>query len=105
MTIRLYLTGEEPVDKRKELILDEHAECGCQCSHELASECSGLFNEMTCECECLSGERKAYCELRRDAFWDFKNCLCQSKTVAAREADIGDPSCDIYFMNIFHSIH
>ena len=97
MTIRSYLTGKEPVDKMKELILDEHVECGCQCNHKLASDCSGRFNSVTCGCECPAqefGERKTYCELRRDSFWDSKNCQCQSKTIAAREAGLGDPVCD-----------
>ena len=50
MTIRSFLTGKEPVDKRKELILDEHVECGCQCNYKLAFECSGQFISVTCEC-------------------------------------------------------
>ena len=52
MMLRSYLTGKEPVDKVKELILDEHEECGCQCSRDLAEDCAGRFNEVTCECEC-----------------------------------------------------
>ena len=97
MMIRSFLTGKEPVDKMKELILDEHEECGCQCSQELAKECSGRFNDVTCECECPAlefGERQAHCELRRDTFWDSKSCQCRSKTIAARGVDIGDPVCD-----------
>ena len=77
MNIRSFLTGKEPVDKAKELILDEHVECGCQCSRAQAKQCSGRFNNMTCECECPTwkfGERKAFCELRRDSFWDSKTC-------------------------------
>ena len=96
MMIRSFLTGKEPVDKMKELILDEHEECGCQCSPELSSECSGRFNNLTCECECPArefGERKEYCELRRDAFWDSLSCQCKSKTIAARGVDHGDPVC------------
>ena len=87
MMIRSVLTGKEPVDREKELILDEHVECGCECSEKMARECSGYFNKMTCECECPTskfGEKKAYCELRKDSFWDPKNCQCQSRTVASR---------------------
>ena len=94
--IRSFLTGKDPVDKMKELILDEHEECGCQCSPELFTECSGRFNNLTCECECLATEfreRKEYCELRRDAFWDSLTCQCKSKTIAARGVDHGDPVC------------
>ena len=97
MMIRSFLTGKDPVDKMKELILDEHEECGCQCSPELFTECSGRFNNLTCECECLATEfreRKEYCELRRDAFWDSLTCQCKSKTIAARGVDHGDPVCE-----------
>ena len=41
MLMRSALTGKEPVDRVKELILDEHTECGCECSPELASLCAG----------------------------------------------------------------
>ena len=60
-------------------------ECGCQCSHELASECSRRFNSLRCECECQAwefGERKAYCK------------QCQSKIIAARGGDLGVPVSD-----------
>ena len=39
--MRSVLTGKEPVDRVKELVLDEHEECGCECSPELASLCAG----------------------------------------------------------------
>ena len=41
MLMRSALTGKEPVDRVKELILDEHVEYGCECSPELASLCAG----------------------------------------------------------------
>ena len=41
MLMRSALTGKEPVDRVKELILDEHTECGCECNPELASVCAG----------------------------------------------------------------
>ena len=41
MLMRSALTGKEPVDRVKELILDEHTECGCECSPELAAVCAG----------------------------------------------------------------
>ena len=41
MLMRSALTGKDPVDRVKELILDEHTECGCECSPELASVCAG----------------------------------------------------------------
>ena len=44
MVMRSVLTGKEPVDRVKELILDEHVECGCECSPELASLCAGQYS-------------------------------------------------------------
>ena len=41
MVMRSVLTGKKPVDRVKELILDEHEECGCDCSPEMASLCTG----------------------------------------------------------------
>ena len=96
MNIRSFLTGKEPVNKAKELILDEHVKCGCQCNHELGSQCSGRFDNVTCERECPSrefGKRKAFCVLRRDAFCDYKTCQCESKTISARGVDFEDPLC------------
>ena len=45
MLMRSALTGKEPVDRVKELILDEHTECGCECSPELAEMCAGRSSE------------------------------------------------------------
>ena len=40
---------------------------------------AGQFNIATCDCECPAwqfGERRAACELRKDAYWDSKvGCL------------------------------
>ena len=77
MTVRSFLTGGTPKEQLKELILDDHVECGCECIPELASECAGMFNPGTCECECPAwefGEKKRICEQRRDQYWDPRTC-------------------------------
>ena len=98
MTMRSFLTGGEPKEHLKELILDDHMECGCECKPELSSACAGMFNEMTCECECPAwefGEKKVVCEMRRDYYWDSRTCQCASKTVAPRGVDLHNynPGC------------
>merc|ERR1719481_434010 len=50
--VKTHLRGQEPKDHYKELVLDEHVECGCKCERFQASQCQGTFNEVTCECEC-----------------------------------------------------
>lgn len=77
----------------KEMILDEHTECGCQCQHITASQCVGKFNEVNCECECdeaTFGEERRRCEGRSITYWDTRSCQCKSKSIAPRGLD---PPC------------
>jgi len=96
MTVRSFLTGGTPKDQLKELILDDHVECGCECSPELMAECAGLFNPGTCECECTAweyGEKKMLCEMTRDQYWDPGTCQCKGKMVQPRGVDLVGPEC------------
>ena len=54
MMIRSYLTGAHhvPDEQLREVVLEEHLECGCQCDPVAALNCAGKFNGSTCECEC-----------------------------------------------------
>lgn len=91
MTVRSFLTGGKHRERLKELILDDHMECGCECDPQLSSECEGMFNEVTCECVCPAwefGEKKVVCEMRRDHYWDSQICKCVSKNVAPRGVDL-----------------
>ena len=45
--VKTHLKGREPKDHFRELILDEHEECGCQCQGISASQCAGWFNEVS----------------------------------------------------------
>ena len=45
MTVKTHLYGRDSKERLKELILDEHEECGCQCSHVAVARCAGTFNE------------------------------------------------------------
>lgn len=54
MTITSYLTGPQhlPDSQLREVVLEEHLECGCQCDQLAALNCPGRFNRSTCECHC-----------------------------------------------------
>jgi len=90
MTVKTHLHGRDSKERLKELILDEHEACGCQCNDLSISRCAGTFNERTCECECeeaIFGAEKAMCETRSTTYWDKGTCQCRSKSVAPRETD------------------
>ena len=90
MAVRSFLTGGEHRERLKELILDDHTECGCECDPHLSRECAGQFNKVSCHCECPAweyGEKKIVCEMRRDYYWDSGVCKCVSKTVSPRGLD------------------
>jgi len=96
MTVKTHLYGRDSKERLKELILDEHEECGCQCNDLIVSRCAGTFNERSCECECeeaIFGSEKAMCETRSTTFWDSKTCQCRSKSVAPRETDAMISNC------------
>lgn len=96
MTVKTHLYGRDKKEKLKELILDEHEECGCQCSDLAIKRCAGTFNERSCECECeeaVFGSQKAMCETRSTTYWDSKSCQCRSKSVAPRETDAMMANC------------
>ena len=96
MMVKTHFQGRDEKEKWKELILDEHVECGCKCRDISASQCAGRFNPMTCECECeqrFYGEEKMMCESRVSTYWDSMSCQCRSKSVAPRGADTQDYDC------------
>ena len=91
MMVKTHLQGRDEKEKWKELILDEHVECGCKCKDMSAAGCAGRFNTLTCVCECeerFYGEQRVMCESRVSKYWDSASCRCMSKSVAPRGADI-----------------
>ena len=67
MTVKAFRAGSDPRERVKDLILDDHTACGCECGEGLgelnslykdtklsvtAAECAGLFNPVSCSCEC-----------------------------------------------------
>ena len=91
MMVKTHFQGRDEKEKWKELILDEHVECGCKCKDMSAAQCAGRFNTLTCVCECeerFYGEQKVMCESRVSKYWDSASCRCMSKSVAPRGADI-----------------
>ena len=107
MTVSSFLTGETPREQLKELILDDHLECGCQCSSLLAKECAGRFNPTNCACECPMvefGDKKLMCERGRDHYWDTNHCKCVSKTVATRGVELIPSRCGLEMTDVVRDI-
>ena len=80
MKMRSFQTGRPLKEELKELIFDEHIECGCECEPELSYECLHMFNKATCQCECPDlefGEKKLNCKMNRDVYWDSHACQCK----------------------------
>ena len=93
MMVKTQLINREPRKKYKELILEEHRACGCECKHISALSClePGWFNNKTCECVCDEqefGQAKFMCDRRKDAYWDSTTCQCRGKTVAPRGVEL-----------------
>ena len=98
MLVKSFLPGEKPRQKLKEMVLEEHLECGCECNKEMAARCAGRFNLATCECECTMrefGHAKLVCGMQRDKYWDYEACQCKSKSVVPRGVD-EKLGCDFY---------
>ena len=88
MMFKTNSSGQGAKKMVKELILDEHVECGCRCSKLSQAQCAGRFDELTCECACSerrSRREKMMCESRPDSYWDYSDCKCVTKGVAPRE--------------------
>merc|ERR1719397_1119688 len=91
MRVKSFLTGKEPRERLRELVLEEHVECGCQCTPQAAAACAGKFNDVTCECECplaIFGEEKIRCESQAGAYWDIHTCQCRGNSIKARGVDL-----------------
>ena len=94
MMFRTNSSGRDSKHRMKELILDEHVECGCQCLN--TAHCVGMFNEATCGCECEEerfGERRQVCESRAGSYWESSMCRCLSKSVETRGLDYREEEC------------
>jgi len=90
MRVKSYLTGKEPRERLRELVLEEHVECGCQCDPQAAASCAGKFNRQTCACECplhIFAEQKTRCETSQGAYWDLSTCQCKGNIIKARGVD------------------
>ena len=93
---RTQLTGRDPKERIKELILDEHVACGCTCPPYLRHVCRGRFNEATCNCDCsdtFHAEDRKLCESSRAGYWDWDTCSCRDRSVETRGADNFRSTC------------
>ena len=87
---RTQLTGRDPKERIKELILDEHTECGCSCSPYAQQMCAGRLNQKTCKCECPDadyGEERQRCTSLHGTFWDWDSCTCRNRKLETRGAE------------------
>jgi len=115
MTFRSYLTGAHhvPDERLREVVLEEHLECGCQCDRLAALTCSGTFNESTCECECdkeMFEQSKSWCEEEKNFNWNSEKCECEGRSLVARGAGLepartGSDNCVEYLRSIVRSQH
>ena len=90
MMVRSFLAGAEPEEKLKEVVLEEHLGCGCECSKEVTAKCTGRLNIGTCQCECGGREyehARLVCGMRGDMYWDYEACQCISKSVVPRRVE------------------
>ena len=95
MMFKTNSSGRDSKHRMKELILDEHVECGCKCLN--TAHCVGLFNDVTCDCECdhrRFGEEKRACDSGTGTYWDSSMCRCKSKSVAPRGLDYQNIECN-----------
>ena len=79
--IKSHLQGRDEKERWKEVMLEEHTECGCGCAFASAEQCVDRFNPQRCECECSAlvwGAEREACKERAGHHWDERFCVCRS---------------------------
>ena len=79
--IKSHLQGRDEKERWKEVMLEEHTECGCGCAFASAEQCVDRFNPQRCECECSAlvwGVEREACKERAGHHWDERFCVCRS---------------------------
>ncbi len=82
MQLKTQVLGHENVkEKFKELVLEEHEECACQCLTVTPAHClrPSLFNNETCSCACDTSvyhRDRLQCEAYPGRVWDQRTCSC-----------------------------
>jgi len=89
--LKSYLTGPDqvPDERVREMVLEEHLECGCACDEFAPYQCLGKFNKTTCQCDCSPedfGQAKDFCESQKDFHWSYKTCECVKRSLVERGA-------------------
>ena len=99
MLFMTQLTNRDPNERVKELILDEHLECGCLCKESDQRRCQGLFNQTSCLCSCDAGhgeDRRRECERSVEHYWDRGTCQCRRHNVVNRRDGTRFAKCSDY---------
>ena len=82
MQVMTQYLGHDAKQKSRELVLEEHEECGCRCLNVRPEHCMepSLFNNETCSCQCdtsLYNRDQIRCETFEDRIWDPVTCTCR----------------------------
>jgi hypothetical protein len=82
MHLKTQYLGHDVHEKFRELVLEEHEECGCQCLSVMPEHCMepSLFNNISCSCACdtsLYNRDQIRCETFDDRTWDPVTCTCR----------------------------
>lgn len=82
MQIKTQYLGHDAQERFRELVLEEHEECGCRCLNVRPEHCMepSLFNNETCSCQCdtsLYNRDQIRCETLDDRTWDPVTCTCR----------------------------
>ena len=96
MAVRTHLYGRDHRERMKELVLDEHMECGCRCNNVLPTQCADTFNSALCECQCeesVYGKEKANCALSPSSYWSDQFCQCFTQNIARQKTLQNDRFC------------
>ncbi len=82
MQIKTQYLGKDVREKFREVVIEEHEECGCRCLSVMPEHCMepSLFNNETCSCKCdtsLYNRDQIRCETFDDRRWDPVTCTCR----------------------------
>ena len=56
MMFKTNSSGRDSKERSHELILDEHVECGCQCTPQAKYRCAGMFNDLFVNVSVIYGD-------------------------------------------------
>ncbi|CAB4066493.1 unnamed protein product [Lepeophtheirus salmonis] len=75
--VNRFIGSDKKIDKVKELILEEHEECGCSCLTLSPTTCRypSHYSNDTCSCKCEQSHNVNTC-FGPNRYWDVRTCSC-----------------------------